>query len=496
MIKNYENPEELLFYIINIREELKKKYNIIYTDDDKREVTIYSEELEKENNENYITIIFYFKKVNSNKSFIFHYDSKSYIINNNNDQNFLYDDKLKDYSIIEISNYEKFKFYKKFVDKYSTSNLKEILYRDSYNICQKSPINFLFFLQILEYYKENEEKTNKLFSNFFLSSKLDNIDINELNNKKYIELIELFIKNENINFKGNNEEKGKLNVMILLYFSLSFEDKFINFLKSNENNKEQIYNVLNKIEVIEELFIEKKLGTIIQESNDVNEVNDLLNNCKYFPNFIFLLTFYIKNSNKLKLNEKIFSKQYEISIDDNLKLMLERYKEIQNVDSSININKKIYEKYVNLYKSKLNWKPLLLLINEIDNKEELYKIINEIINEIFIKEEFNNIKICKFIQENLIPKIYILKGQINLILEKNFNLNDLSNEVIVEFKNCKLEILYGDEKYLEQQEKLINTTNNFKTLSDTLKLFTFENIDKNRFDMLNNYIIEEIGKKF
>ena len=189
MIKNYENPEELLFYLITIKEEIKKKYNIIYTDDEKKEVTIHSEELEKDNNENYITIIFYFKKVKSNKSFIFKYGSKSFIINNNNNNNFLYDDTLKDYSIIELSNYEKFNFYKKFVEKYSISNLKEILYEDSHKICQKSPINLLFFLQILEYYKENEEKTNELFSKFYISSQLSNFDINKLNDNKYIELI-------------------------------------------------------------------------------------------------------------------------------------------------------------------------------------------------------------------------------------------------------------------------------------------------------------------
>ena len=46
MFRKYENSEELLFYIINIKENSTKKCNIIYTDNDKKEVEINSEELE------------------------------------------------------------------------------------------------------------------------------------------------------------------------------------------------------------------------------------------------------------------------------------------------------------------------------------------------------------------------------------------------------------------------------------------------------------------
>ena len=40
-----------------------------------------------------------------------------------------------------------------------------------------------------------------------------------------------------------------------------------------------------------------------------NDVNDLLKWCNYFSNFINLLSFYIKNPNKLSLN-KSSSKDY------------------------------------------------------------------------------------------------------------------------------------------------------------------------------------------
>ena len=76
-------------------------------------------------------------------------------------------------------------------------------------------------------------------------------------------------------------------VMIFLYVSLSYEDKFITFYNKYKKDKKEIYNIINQIQIIEHLFIEKKLGKKIEETNNEEEFNELLKWCKYFSNFIY-----------------------------------------------------------------------------------------------------------------------------------------------------------------------------------------------------------------
>ena len=351
---NNQNPEELLFFIFRLKEEAKdQKLNVKL--DDKTELTIESKDLEKETNENFITRIVYFKIIKG-KNYLITFGTKTSSLNYNNELQFIYDDNIKDSSIIEMSFFEKFKSYKKFVENSGNPNLLNIFYNDSFKLCLKPSIHFLIFLDILQHFKEQSEKTNKLFRNFAQVTKFNNFNINELkeldNKYKYIELIESLTQNQNLSLKSKNEDRGKVMVMIFLYVCLSYEDKFINFYNKNKTDKKEIYNIISQIQIIEKIFIEKKIGKKIEETNNAEEVNELLKNCKYFSNFIYLLSFYIKNPNKFPLNKEVTSKIYETSNEDDLPFILKTYNESKSTIPSLSINKKIWDNYRGIYKVK------------------------------------------------------------------------------------------------------------------------------------------------
>ena len=228
MLSN-QNPEELLFFIFRLKEDSKKqKLNIKL--EDKTEIIIESKDLKKDSNENFITRIVYFKIIKG-KNYLITFGTKTSSLNYNNELQFIYDDILKDNSIIEMFIFEKFKSYKKFVENSDIPKLLNIFYNDSFKLCLKPSIHFLILLDILQHFREQSEKTNKLFRNFSLVYKFNNFNIDELkelNDKhKYIELIEYLTQNQNLSLKSKNEERGKVMVMIFLYVCLSYEDKFI-----------------------------------------------------------------------------------------------------------------------------------------------------------------------------------------------------------------------------------------------------------------------------
>ena len=336
---NNQNPEELLFFIFRLKEEAKdQKLNVKL--DDKTELTIESKDLEKETNENFITRIVYFKIIKG-KNYLITFGTKTSSLNYNNELQFIYDDNIKDSSIIEMPIFEKFKSFNKFVENSGNPKLWIIFYNDSFKMCLKPSIHFLIFLDILQHFKEQSEKTNKLFRNFALASKFNDFNIDELkeldNKYKYIELIESLTQNQNLSLKSKNEDRGKVMVMIFLYVCLSYEDKFINFYNKNKTDKKEIYNIISQIQIIENIFIEKKIGKKIEETNNAEEVNGLLKYCKYFSNFIYLLSFYIKNPNKFPLNKEVTSKIYETSNEDDLLFILNTYNENKSIIPSLSI---------------------------------------------------------------------------------------------------------------------------------------------------------------
>ena len=112
MLSN-QNTEELIFFIFRLKEDSKKqKLNIKL--EDKTEIIIESKDLEKDSNENFITKIIYFKRINTT-NYLITFGTKNISFKYNNELQFIYDDILKDSSIIEMSIYEKFKSYKIFL---------------------------------------------------------------------------------------------------------------------------------------------------------------------------------------------------------------------------------------------------------------------------------------------------------------------------------------------------------------------------------------------
>ena len=154
---NNQNPEELLFFIVRFTEDLKEqKLNVLLSD--KKELNIESKDLEKERNENFITRIIYFKKERGKNSYLLTFGTKTFTLLYNNDLQFLYDDNIKSSTIIEMSIFEKFKGYKKFVENSGVPNLINTFYNDSFKLCLKSSIHFLIFLDVLDHFKEQPEK--------------------------------------------------------------------------------------------------------------------------------------------------------------------------------------------------------------------------------------------------------------------------------------------------------------------------------------------------
>ena len=140
-IKN--NPENFIYYVKKIKdhsESIKIKWTI-----DAENIIPDHEDLEKENNENCIPRIYYFQKDENKKSLLLTSGSKTFTLILNN-KNFIFDS--EQISNDEMSLYEKFTFYKKFVEKLSSSspNIKKIFYKDCLKLCSNQNINFLIFL--------------------------------------------------------------------------------------------------------------------------------------------------------------------------------------------------------------------------------------------------------------------------------------------------------------------------------------------------------------
>ena len=162
--------------------------------------------------------------------------------------------------------------------------------------------------------------------------------------------------------------------------------------------------------------------------------------------------------------------------------MIERYKEILTKIPSISKLTYIWKEYCKMYESKKNLQNLLLLKDVINDKKELIVPINEVIKNIFLQSKPSNLEICKLIQNNLTTNLEWMKGKIDLSFQNAFNLKDLSDEVIEEFKKCKLYELYGKEEYIMLQQALFIKTDNLKTLEKILKLFNFDCDKKNKIE--------------
>ena len=162
-----ENSNELLFFVLKLKKDsIDKICNVI--DEKKKQILSESIDLEKQRNENFIIRIIYFKKITNKNSYLISFGTKKNIINYNNESQFLYDDIIKDSSIIEMSIFEKFKFYKIFVENSGLPNLINTFYNDSFKLCLKNTIHLLIFLDVLEHFKGEDEKTCVILNSIIL----------------------------------------------------------------------------------------------------------------------------------------------------------------------------------------------------------------------------------------------------------------------------------------------------------------------------------------
>ena len=158
------NPEQFIYYVIRIKDSPEYPKFVVKWDEHKNEIKEF-EDLEKENN--YITRIYYFKKPESKNYLSLSFGNQSSELNLMG-KNFIFDDYKISFSNIEMSLYEKFKAYKMFIEKQSSSSpkIRDLFYEDCYKLCLKTPIDFLIFIETIIHYKSNDEKVNKLFLHF------------------------------------------------------------------------------------------------------------------------------------------------------------------------------------------------------------------------------------------------------------------------------------------------------------------------------------------
>ena len=170
-----------------------------------------------------------------------------------------------------------------------------------------------------------------------------------------------------------------------------------------------------------------------------------------------------------KIQVDLSKNSYKILNEDNLELIISRYEEIKNQVPSVIISQNHWDNYRNIYKSHLNLKKLLLLHKVLNNQTEFFEAINYVIQE-YLETSPSSLEICEFIQKFLTSNLDWIKGKFTVILGKYFNLKNLSNDEIEEFKKCKLKELCGEKIYIKQFESLISSADNLSIMEKTLKL--------------------------
>ena len=470
-----DSPENFLFYIICLRKGDEESQIKIISDD--TEVETNFEEFKDKENSKFIFRVYYFKKNKSKKYFYVYYNKRSYKQNLNNFKNFIF--KFKCFFYIYLSDYQQFHIFQEFVEKNnSITQLKGIFYNDCFTFCQKQTIDFIVYLETMEYYFKEDKNKNEFLFYFINFTEFEIININKLNifEKKFIDFIEnINLKQTNIinDLSKDSIEKGQIISMLYLYICLSYE-KFVQYYNIvDENEKELIISLIHQNQTIEYIFIRNNIGKIIENSNNKDEVMSLINNCKYFSNFIELLIYFIKNPHKNKIKIDTNSAVYKVSSQDDITDIILKYKKIISI-ITLDINEYIWYKYLKKFNEKKDLKKLIELKEVIKNISSLFFYINDSLNVYFEKYILSNNEILDFINEYLITNISWMKGNINFNLFKYINFTQLNNDFIERFKSLKLKELFNKENYEYFIINLLNRCKNFKEEEQIFKLIDFD----------------------
>ncbi len=423
-----ENPKNFIFYVIQFKETFHESELKFYMDGKEIKTENYECERKKNNiKNNIISKIYYFQRISQEGKVKITYKNKEdeqKLI-----ENFLYDQKLLSYSQIELSYYEKFILYKEFIIKINSPKLKQMLYENSMTLFTKKSMDFLLIMDLLEYYSNNEQKRGVIFSlvntqNFF------EINYNELNLKRdlYLKIIEYYQPEKYDISKINQShpnEYGQLIVMLYLYICLDF-DKFeiyYNKHKFDKKKKKIIYYIITHNKTTEYLFIIQKTLKDFTNTKNHDKLKNMLIQCNYFENFIFLLDYYTKNSNKGILQSEI-KDSYSITPQDDLVKIISNYEEIVSSLPNLQKNEKIigiWNKYRNLFEKNKKMKSLIELKSVLRTSSIIISI-NNCLKKCLTSVYYTNMEICEFIKINLVSKISSLKGTINYIdLFKHFD---------------------------------------------------------------------------
>ena len=251
-------PDNFIFYVIQYKPSgYNEKIEFLCLND--RIKDLKYEEIENEK-PYYKTEIYYFNRINNQSNYIISYGNKKIkqILN----QNFTFQDKLICFSQIDLTVYEKFKLYKKFIEKIkpNSNDLEILLYTNCMDLFGKTKIDFLLFIEVVNYFQlmKYDNYIDNLLE-LLTQSEIDEINIDALNKlkEKYLSLFEEF----NSEDSKENVQKGLLIIKFYLYLCLDFDkfEPYYNTMISNKGKMEYINIIISKNKTIERLFIIKKL---------------------------------------------------------------------------------------------------------------------------------------------------------------------------------------------------------------------------------------------
>ena len=475
-----ENLKSFIFYVIQYQPENNLKLEFSFEDEIIND--LYCKKIENEKSD-YLTEIYYFKR-NQNSNFKVTYGNNQVIQILNN--SFIFLDKPICYSQIKLSTFEKFKIYKKFIEKFfpDSKEILDLLYYTCINLFSNIKMDFVLIMEIIVYLNEKKNQSKLIFLLSLVGQfEIDDINMAELNNskEKYLDLINTFdIEKINIS-KINSEnfiiEKGKIIIMIYLYICLDFP-KFHTFYKTNHKSKELILEIITKNKTIENIYISNKILIKFKEK----KIKDMLNRCQYFENYLFLYySFFLRNKKIINNNLK---DSLNISNNDNLDKIIQYYKTIYSNISNLNINKqilKMFNKYCELFEKNQNIVSLIRLKSVIVNKEFYIKSINNCIINLCENLYFSNIQLMNFLKLILIS-IDKLKGNFNFgDLWKKIDIENMDENFIKEFKNLNLKNYFNLTIYYSSQIYLIDKISDLKNMGKVLQIIDFnynENIEE------------------
>ncbi len=490
-----EKPNTFGFYVIQYqpKNNLKLKFSF----EDEIINNLYCEKIEHEKKD-FLTEIYYFKR----------YQKTNFKVTYGNNQviqilkhTFIFLDKPICYSQIQLSLLEKYKIFKKFLEKVlpDSKEMLNLLYINCIDLFSSLEMDFVLTMEIIVYLNEMKDDM-KLITIFTLISEyeLDEIDIIELNQskEKYFDLIHTFnIENIDISKINTDEhiiEKGKVIIMIYLYICLDYP-KFKEFYENNHKNKEIIYKIISNNKTIENRFIMENLIDFNE-----NRIRDMLNRCKYFENYLFIhYSFFLKNNKIINVNLK---DSLIITNNDNINKILQYYKDTQSNKSHSPIIKEIakkFDKYCVIFEKNQNIKSLILLEEVLENTNFYINSLNNCIQNICENLYFSNVELVNFLKPILFSNFHILKGHFNYInLWKKIDIENIDENFIKEFNLLNLKDFFELSNYYFSPVYLIDYVSDLNNMEKVLQIIDF-NCSKNIRDekifiaQLINYILDK-----